>query len=171
MRQRLMILILLLALLPLLVAQPPPPSSGSSQPPPGASPTAEPKDVAAEVNDFYREYWKAWDDRDTLAIANDLSKDFVSLSYSPQGVVQADKPTSVAGIRRFFETVHDRETIWGRSLLSVVSRGADEAKAATRSEFSLRDAGSEIELSLEVLRKGPDGRWRLVRKWTERGSF
>lgn len=135
------------------------------------SPQVDAEDVASEVNEFYREYWKAWDDRDVLAIANALSKDFVSLSHTPQGVVQVDKPGAVAALRRFFEAVRDREAIWGRSLLSVVPRSPTEAIAAVRNDFSLREQGTESELTLEVLRKGPDNRWRLVRKWSERRGF
>ncbi|MGH9805430.1 MAG: DUF4440 domain-containing protein [Candidatus Acidiferrales bacterium] len=143
--------------------------AAAQEPPP--APVVDAEDVAAEVHEFYREYWKAWDDRDIVAIANALSKDFISLSHAPQGVVQVDKPGAVAGLRRFFETVHDKETIWGRSLLSVVPRSPTEAIAAVRNDFSLREQGTESELTLEVLRKGPDNRWRLVRKWSERRGF
>lgn len=146
--------------------------TAAQEPPPTApAPAVDAEDVAAEVNQFYAEYWRAWDDRDVIAIANALSKDFVSLSYAPQGVVQVDKPGAVAGLRRFFDAVRGKDTIWGRSLLSVVPRSATEAVAAVRNDFSLRDEGTESELTLEVLRKGSDNRWRLVRKWSERRGF
>ena len=146
--------------------------TAAQEPPPAApTPTVDAEDVATEVHEFYVEYWKAWDDRDVIAIANALSKDFISLSFTPQGVVQVDKPGAVAGLRRFFDAVHDKQTIWGRSLLSVVPRSATEAVAAVRNDFSLRDEGTESELTLEVLRKGTDNRWRLVRKWSERRGF
>ena len=148
----------------------PPPEPAPAVAPPG-SPQVDAEDVEAEVREFYRQYWKAWDDRDVVAIANALSKDFVSLSHAPQGVVQVDKPGAVAGLRRFFEAVRDKDTIWGRSLLSVVPRSPTEAFTAVRNDFSLREQGTESELTLEVLRKGPDNRWRLVRKWSERRGF
>ena len=140
-------------------------------PPEAPAPVVDAEDVAAEVQEFYREYWKAWDDRDVIAIANALAKEFISLVYTPQGVVQVDKPATVAGLRRFFDAVQGKETLWGRSVLSVVPRSATEAIAAVRNDFSLRDEGTESELTLEVLRKGPDNRWRLVRKWSERHGF
>ena len=36
---------------------------------------------------------------------------------------------------------------------------------------ALADVARETELTLEVVRKGADGRWRLVRKWSERRAF
>lgn len=147
-----------------VAAQEPPPATA---PPPAVSVD----DVTAEVHEFYREYWKAWDDREVLAIANALSKEFISLSHTPQGVVQVDKAGAVAGLRRFFEAVRDQESVWGRSLLSVVPRSPTEAIAAVRNDFSMGGEGRESELTLEVLRKGADNRWRLVRKWSERTGF
>jgi len=146
--------------------------AAAQEPPPAEpAPVVEGEDVAAEIHEFYREYWKAWDNRDVVAIANALSKDFVSLSLAPQGVVQVDKPAAVAQMRQFFEAVRGREAIWARSVLSIVPRSPTEAIAAVRNDFSLRDEGTDSELTLEVLRKGPDSRWRLVRKWSERRGF
>lgn len=159
---------LMVVLLGLLVA----PGTAAQEPPAAApAPAVSADDVADEVQEFYREYWKAWDNGDVLAIANALSKEFVSLSHTPQGIVQVDKPGAVAGLRRFFEAVRDKESVWARNLLSIVPRSSTEAIAAVRNDFSLGDAGTESELTLEVLRKGPDNRWRLVRKWSERRGF
>jgi ketosteroid isomerase-like protein len=158
----------MVVLLGLLVA----PGTAAQEPPAAApAPAVSADDVADEVQEFYREYWKAWDNGDVLAIANALSKEFVSLSHTPQGIVQVDKPGAVAGLRRFFEAVRDKESVWARNLLSIVPRSSTEAIAAVRNDFSLGDAGTESELTLEVLRKGPDNRWRLVRKWSERRGF
>lgn len=171
MRRCLTMLILLMLLLPLLAAEQPPPATPTGQVPPATPPARDEDEIAAEIDTFYREYWKAWDDRDALAIANYLAKDFVHLSPAPQGVMQVAKPEAVAGIHRFFEDVRGRETVWGRRLLSVVPRSPTEAIVAVRNDFSLPGVVRETELTLEVLRKGPDARWRLVRKWSERIAY
>ena len=147
--------------------QEPPPPPPDQPPAPGVDAEA----IVQEVQAFYAEYRQAWDERNTAAIANHLAGDFVAYQYSPQGVVQIDKVTSVAGVQRFFDTLGSRETMWVRSVLAVVPRSSTEAVAAVRNDFSLRQGGGEVELTLEVLRKGSDGRWRLVRKWSERSLF
>jgi ketosteroid isomerase-like protein len=144
------------------------PQQPSSQP----APPFDADTVSEEVQRFYTEYWRAWDQRDADAVAAHLAEDFVALSYAgAQGVVQADRSTAVAGIREFFAAVRDRETLWGRGLLSVVPRSETEALAAVRYDFSLKEAGGEIQLNLDVLRKEPDGHWRLLRQWSEKRVF
>jgi ketosteroid isomerase-like protein len=163
--QRLLLLLLLIVWVPSLFAQQPPPA----QPPPVAS---EAEVVEEHIQRFYADYWKAWDEGDADGVAAHLAPDFVALTFAdPQGVVRADREAAVANVRHFFAAVVDRETLWGRSLLSVVVRSQTEVIAAVRTDFSLREAGRETELSLEVLRKEPDGGWRLVRRWSEKGVF
>lgn len=155
--------IFLTVLLPLAPAQ---------QPPAAATPGFDADAVAQEVHSFYVDYWKAWDKRDPDAVAGSLAPDFVALTYvEPQGAVQVDRAAAIAGVRNFFEAVHQRDTLWRRSLLSVVPRSGTEAMAAVRNDFSLEDSVAETELSLEVLHKGPDGRWRLLRRWSEKHTF
>lgn len=155
---------------------PPAQAEGQEPPPPAPAPPPEPaydtQAVIQEVQAFYADYRQAWDDRNSAAIANHLAGDFTAFQYvSPQGVVQLDKVTSVAGVQRFFDSVRGRETLWSRSVLAVVPRSATEAVAAVRNDFSLREGGGEVELTLEVLRKGRDNRWRIVRKWSEKTPF
>jgi len=70
------------------------------------------------------------------------------------------------------DSVRGKQTLWNRSLLTVVPRSATEVTVAVRSDFSVVDTTvGEIEVTLEVLRRGADGRWRLVRKWSERLPF
>lgn len=159
-------------LLPLLVLAAWPPWAAAQLPPGQLAPAPEVDAVDAQIQRFYTDYWNAWDKRDADGVAAHLAAEFVALAYSdPQGVVRADREAAVAGIRHFFEAVGDRETLWGRSLLSIVAGSETEAVAAVRTDFSLKEAGRETELSLEVLRKGPEGRWRLVRRWSERSVF
>ena len=149
--------------------QEPPPAPASPKSP---GPAFETQAVIQEVQAFYADYRQAWDERNTAAIANHLAGDFLAFQYlPPQGMVQLDKVTSVAGVQRFFDAVGTRETFWSRSVLAVVPRSATEAIVAVRNDFSLREGGGEVELTLEVLRKGSDGRWRLVRKWSEKSPF
>lgn len=154
---------------PVGTQQPPPP------PPAPAAPLAAGFDadaVTGEVRAFYADYWKAWDNRDTQAVANGLAGEFVQyLPGTPKGVLQADKPAAVANVERFFASVHGQQTLWGRSLLAVVPRSPTEAIAAVRNDFTLVDDGGETEITLEVLRKGADGRWRIVRKWSEKRTY
>lgn len=159
------VLLLFATLLPLAPAQQPPPA-----PPPGGF---DADAVVREVNDFYAAYWKAWNDRNLEGIAASLAPDFKGFLYlaPQQGVGQMDKPAAVAGVRQFFEAVRGQETLWSHSLLSVIPRSPTEAMAAVRNDFSLLGDGGEVELTLEVLRKDPDGRWRLVRKWSEKRPF
>ena len=152
------------------------PLQGEGQePPPPALPPAPAYDnqaIVQEVQAFYAEYRQAWDERNTAAIANHLSGDFLAFQYLPtRGLIKSDKVTEVAGIQRFFDTVGSRETLWSRSVLAVVPRSPTEAVAAVRNDFSLGQAGGEVELTLEVLRRGRDARWRLVRRWVEKSPF
>ncbi len=140
------------------------------QPPPGPE-DGEVQATVEEVNAFYAAYWKAWDNRDPNAIGAALAADFQSLAPGPRGVVQSDKTQALADIRRFFAALGQRETIWTRSLLAVVPSSSAEAVVAVRNDFALADVARETELTLEVVRKGADGRWRLLRKWSERRAF
>ncbi|MGH9788788.1 MAG: hypothetical protein ACRD4U_08830 [Candidatus Acidiferrales bacterium] len=156
---------LALALLPLAVAQEPPPA-------PRPASEADVQRVVEEVNAFYRGYWKAWDERDVKTIAESLDDGFVSYLYVSGRVMQANKEASVEGVRQFVDSVRGKQTLWNRSLLTVVPRSATEVTAAVRSDFSVVDTRiGEIEVTVEVLRRGPDGRWRLARKWSERQPF
>lgn len=161
-------LLLLAVLLPPAPAQQPPPAPTPPAPAQGFDADA----VTQEVHAFYAAYWKAWNERNLEGIAAGLAPDFKGFLYvAPQGVVQLDKAAAVASIRQFFEAMHGRDTLWSRSLLSIVPRSSTEAVAAVRNDFSLVEDGGEVELTLEVLRKDPDGRWRLVRKWSEKRPF
>lgn len=163
MLRHLAVALLFAAILPLAPAQ---------QPPPPAATGFDAEAVVREVNSFYSGYWKAWNDRDLEGVAAGLAPDFVGLLYaSPQGVTRFDKQAAVAGVQQFFDTVRGRETLWGRSLLAVIPRSRTEAVAAVRNDFSLREGGGEIELTLEVLHQGADGRWVLVRKFSEKTPF
>jgi len=161
------VFILALVLLPLAGAQEPPQ-------PPAARPAGEADvhRVVEEVNAFYREYWRAWDERDVKTIAESLDEEFASYLYVSGRVMQADKEASVEGVRQYMDSVRGKQTLWNRSLLTVVPRSATEVTAAVRSDFSVVDTPvGEIEVTLEVLRRGADGRWRIVRKWSERQAF
>jgi hypothetical protein len=156
-------LVLSLLLLPLAVAQ---------QPPEPATAPFDPEAVSNQVQAFYASYRQAWDDRDSEAVAGHLAPDFAGYSYQePHGVVKVDHKAAVAGVRRFFEAVRQRDALWRRSVLSVEPRSATEAMAVVRNDFSLAAEGGETEFALEVLSKVEDGRWQLVRRWSEKHSF
>ena len=171
MLERLSVLFLLALALPAASLQQPPA-------PPAQAPLAaeraefDVEAVVAEVNAFYAAYWEAWDKRNLDQVADSLAPDFLAATYvASHGIVQLDKAQAVAGARRFFQAVVTQQTFWGRSLLAVVPRSPSEAVAAVRNDFSIYRAGGEAELMIEVLRKGDDGRWRLVRKWSEKSTF
>ena len=152
---------------PVARAQEAPLEPAAPAPSPGSA--AASQDLLQEIHAFYAAYWKAWDERELTAVANALAAEFRGLQVvAPGGVVELDKRAAVAGVDQFFRAVQDREISWGRTLLTVIPRSPTEAVAALRSDFSLADGGGETELSLEVLRKFPDGRWRLVRRWSEK---
>ena len=176
MRRTLIEAALLVLLVPLLSLPQPPPAPAPSPPP--APEGGEVQAVIGEVNAFYAAYWKAWDNHDANAIGAALADDFQNLApgppaggVGPQGVVQSDKTHALADIRRFFEAVGNRNAIWTRSLLAAVPSSPTEAMVAVRNDFALADVARETELTLEVVRKGADGRWRLVRKWSEHRAF
>ncbi len=167
---------LVLVLLPMVAAQEPPPPPPASPPAPAQEAEkaeADVQTVLGEVNAFYNEYWQAWNERDIKKIADGLGPEFVSYVYVPgRGVMQADREASLEGVRQFVDSVRGRQTLWNRSLLTVVPKSATEAMAAVRSDFSVVDSRiGEIEVTVEVLRKDADGRWRLRRKWSERQPF
>lgn len=167
MRKRLTLFILLAVLAPLALAQ------QASTPPAQALPKLDAGAVEAEVRSFYTDYWSAWEQRDARRILDALAPEFVHILYqAPQGVVQADKAAAEASVRQFIDAIRGRNTLWNRNLLSVMVRSSTDAVAAVRNEFALAGGdGGEVELTLEMLRKGPDGHWRLVRKWSEKGPF
>lgn len=150
------------------LAQSPPPG----QAPAGAPPAVSAQQVVDEVNAFYAGYWKAWDDRDIKSIEAGLDADFLSYLYvAPQGLMQANKDTSMAGVRQFFDSVRGQQTQWRRTLLTVEPRSSAEVIVAVRNEFALMGAGGETEITVEVVRRGADGRWRLLRKWSEKRPY
>lgn len=160
MLRRLPVLVFLVAGLPGVRAQEPPPQGFDADA------------VVEEIHAFYADYWKAWEEGDLEGVAAGLAPEFSGYLYAaPQGVVRWDKEAVLAGVRQFFDAVRDRETLWSHNLLTVVPRSASEAVAAVRNDFSLYEAGGEVEVTLEVLRKEPAGRWRLVRKWSEKRPF
>lgn len=146
------------------------PSAG--QAPASPPPAVSPQEVIDEVNAFYAAYWKAWDERDIKRIEAGLDADFLSYLYvPPQGLMQANKEASMAGVRQFFDSVRGQQTLWRRTLLTVEPRNAAEVIVAVRNEFSLMSAGGETEITIEVVRRGADGRWRLLRKWSEKRPY
>lgn len=177
MTRRLTFPVLLLAWL-LLPGLPLAPGGAELQEPPAAQvPTVAPPTVSAqtvinEVNAFYVDYWKAWDDRDTKSIEAGLDTDFVSYLYvAPQGLMQANKEASMAGVRQYFDSVRGQQTLWRRTVLTMEPRSAAEVIVAVRNEFSLMGAGGETEITIEVVRRGAEGRWRLARKWSEKKPY
>ncbi len=177
MTRRLALLALLAAglLLPGLQGEPgqaTPQELPSGQAPSGPPPTVSAQTIIDEVNSFYAGYWKAWDDRDIKSIEAGLDPEFVSYLYvAPQGLMQADKEASMAGVRQFFDSVRGQQTLWRRTVLTVEPRSAAEVVVAVRNEFSLMGAGGEIEITIEVVRRGKDGRWRILRKWSEKKPY
>lgn len=154
------------------------PGGAAVQEPPAAQvPTVAPPTVTAqtiidEVNAFYAGYWKAWDDRDIKSIDAGLDPDFVSYLYvAPQGLLQANKEAAMAGVRQYFDSVRGQQTLWRRTVLTMEPRSAAEVIVAVRNEFSLMGAGGETEITIEVVRRGADGRWRLLRKWSEKKPY
>ncbi len=125
--------------------------------------------VTREVNEFYRAYWRAWKDRDLGGVSGSLAEDFLLLTYVPeQGALQISKETAVETTRRFFDAVRGQEALWNFRLLSLLLRSETEVVTMVRSNLSWLGGGGEVEMSLEVLRKGPGGKWQLVRKMSER---
>ncbi|HXE75605.1 MAG TPA: hypothetical protein VNN18_08225 [Candidatus Xenobia bacterium] len=154
-----------------------PQNPAPQEPPAGLAPTVPapvvtPQSVLDEVNTFYAGYWKAWDDRDIKSIEAGLDPEFLAYLYAaPQGLMQANKEASMDGVRQFFDSVRGQQTQWRRTLLTVEPRSSTEVIAAVRNEFALLGAGGEIEITVEVVRRGADGRWRLLRKWSEKRLY
>ncbi len=136
-----------------------------------APPAFDAEAVVDEVNSFYAAYWNAWNQASLAEVDHSLAPEFEAFSYGASGrILRADRKTALDGIGQFFSLLKERQILWGRSLLSVVPQSATQAIAATRSDFSLMDAPAEVELTLDVLRKGEDGRWRLARRWSEKAG-
>ena len=177
MTRRLTIVALLLAwlLLPGLLVEPSgatPQQPPASQAPAGPPPAVSAQGIIEEVNAFYAGYWKAWDEHNIKGIEAGLDPDFLSYLYvPPQGLLQANKEASMAGVRQFFDSVRGQQTLWRRTLLTVEPRNSAEVIVAVRNDFSLMGAGGEIEVTVEVVRRGADGRWRLLRKWSEKRPY
>lgn len=129
-------------------------------------------DVVAEIDAFYSEYWKAWQERELAEVADHLAAEFTLFTYvSGQGPGQLDKSSSVESVRQFFEAIRNQEVFWSHTVLGLEPRSETEAIVTVRNRFSWKDGRGETELSLEVLRKSLDGRWRLLRKWSEKHAY
>jgi uncharacterized protein (TIGR02246 family) len=135
--------------------------------------TVEPPDwedaARREVNDFYAAYWQAWEEKDLEGVSSRLAENFTLLSYVPgQGPVQVGKEAAVASVRQFFAAAKDQQIIWRHSILSVLPRTPEDVIVVVRSDFLWVDTGGQTEVSLEVVQKDAEGRWRIVRKASER---
>lgn len=137
-----------------------------------AAPPQEGAQLVEEINRFYAAYWQAWQSRDLAGLEKSLADDFLlQMHIAGQGVVRLDKQAAVESARQFFAALGDRQAAWSHSVMALIPRGPDEAIVAVRSDFSWTPGSGQIELSLDVLRKGSDGRWRLLRKSIERTLY
>ncbi len=50
----------------------------------------------------------------------------------------------------------------------MLPRSPEDVIVVVRSDFLWVDAGGQTEISLEVVQKDAEGRWRIVRKASER---
>jgi hypothetical protein len=80
----------------------------------------------------------------------------------------------IDGVRGFFDFVsrHDVETTF--ELYDVIERSRDEAIVVCNKTVSIRtgdDPRSVVQVSLETVRRGSDGAWRLARYWAEKARI
>lgn len=146
------------------------PAGGEARSPQAA---AEPRDwedaALREVNDFYVAYWQAWEEKDLEGVSSRLTENFTLLSHVPgQGPVQVGKESALASVRQFFAAAEGQQIIWRHAILSMLPRTPGDVIVVVRSDFLWVDAGGQTEVSLEVVQKDAEGRWRIVRKASER---
>lgn len=144
-------------------------AAGAQQPPAPAPPAGfDPTPVEAAVREFYAAYWRAWEIRDRAALTDQLSREYVGMSYVPgKGMAQDDYTRALAAINTFFDAIRGQPTAWNRNLLTILVRKEDEAVVAVRTGF-VGAGTAQSEVSLEVVRREADGRWRLLRRWSEK---
>ncbi|MBI4462136.1 MAG: hypothetical protein HY653_04445 [Acidobacteria bacterium] len=143
-------------------------SAGAQQPPPPAPPAIDPAPVEAAVREFYAAYARAWETADRAALADLLSREYLGMSYVPgKGMAQDDYTRALAAINVFFDAIRGQPTAWNRALLTIMVRKENEAVVAVRTGF-VGAGTAQSELSLEVVRREADGRWRLLRRWSEK---
>lgn len=146
------------------------PAAGEARSPQAAAePTDWEDDVLREVNDFYVAYWQAWEEKDLEGVSSRLTENFTLLSHVPgQGPVQVGKESALASVRQFFTAAEGQQIIWRHAILSMLPRTPGDVIVVVRSDFLWVDAGGQTEVSLEVVQKDAEGRWRIVRKASER---
>ena len=143
-------------------------AAAAAQDPPADEPDVE-VIVAREVNQFYQDYWKAWERNDFNGISARLAADFVQVSFtSGEGAVQIGRETAVESVRQFVDAVRGREALWSFRLLSLLARSEREAVVVVRSDLTWLGGEGQDELSLEILRKDSDGQWRIARRTAAR---
>jgi len=127
---------------------------------------------AEELSAFHRRYWAAWDGGDIRAVAACLDAAFTGTLSGPEGseTLQVDRAGVLALMEASFDRSRGERARWRRSGLIWLQRGAAEAVAAMRVDALFPDhpEWNNGELTVEVYRRAPDGRWRIMRAHSER---
>lgn len=132
----------------------------------------EARGLPAELLAFQRRYWAAWDAADLAAVGECLDGDFRGTFCGPQGaeILQLDRAAATELLAASFALARGARAHWRRSGVVWLERGPQEAAAAMRVDALFPDhpAWNNAELTLETYRRGPDGRWRILRVHSER---
>lgn len=127
---------------------------------------------AEDLTAFHRRYWSAWDGGNVAAVAACLDPEFTGTFSGPVGseTLQVDRAGVLALLEASFDRSRSERAKWRRSGLIWLARGADEAAAAMRVDALFPDhpEWNNAELTIEAYRRGPDGRWRIIRAHSER---
>lgn len=132
----------------------------------------DPSGPAEDLAVFHRRWWAAWDACDVEATAECVDRDFSGRFAGPDGapVLEVDRDGVLAMISASFAQSQGQRAGWRRTGLIVLHRGPNEAAAAMRVEclFPDRPEWNNAEVTVEAYRRGPDGRWRILRVHSER---
>jgi|GEM_PF-6519577 len=131
-----------------------------------------PQGLPGDLTAFQRAYWTAWDGADVAAVAACLDDAFCGTFSGPEGseTLKVDRAGVLALMEASFDRSRGSRARWRRSGVVWLQRGPREAVAALRVDALFPDhpEWNNAELTLETYRRGPDGRWRILRAHSER---
>ncbi len=132
----------------------------------------EPQRLPEDLLSFQRHYWAVWDGADLSAVGACLDDSFSGTFSGPEGfeTLRVDRAGVLALMEASFGRARGVRARWRRSGIIWLRRGPGEAVAAMRVDvlFPDRPEWNNAEVTVEVYRRAPDGRWRILRAHSER---
>lgn len=129
--------------------------------------------VRAGVAAWCHRYDQAWHacDIDTIVALTDPALCGTMVMADGTTRWEASVAPDTDGVRDFFAFMSDHDVSTSFETYDIIERSHVEAIAVRRKTVSILDGDDPrvvTQVSLDTVRKGVDGKWRLVRYWAEK---